>query len=198
MERICVNPKNYKLTQNKTYDIISEEEGYIFLTNDSNKVVRYDASLFQDEVIVPLPPIRTEQDCINSINSTSMTRVYFEDLQGNEVILESPLEITSNQELSCGITMIVNINSAINVIENAVDTTEQDLIVLKRKLLIALLKAKYGNLTTGLWMCSTNNNQDNEDYYTELNEYMTTNSGWFRNPNSGNQICLWTKIINQD
>ena len=46
-------------------------------------------------------------------------------------------------------------------------------------------------------MCSTNQEGNYEDYHTLLDTLSTHNSGWFRNPNSGNQIKVWYGIINQ-
>ena len=51
--------------------------------------------------------------------------------------------------------------------------------------------------TYGMWMCSTNRDDNYEDYQTLLDTLSTHNSGWFLNPNSGNQIKLWYGIINQ-
>ena len=64
MNKICTNPKNYKLTQGKVYEILDEEDGYFLLVNDSNKTVRYYSDLFDDveqanepvEEVAPPPP----------------------------------------------------------------------------------------------------------------------------------------------
>ena len=70
--------------------------------------------------------------------------------------------------------------------------------MLKRNILKNVIKAKLNqHPTKGMWMCSTNQNTDYEDYFDELNEMTDHNSGWFRNPNSGNQINIWYGIINQ-
>jgi hypothetical protein len=72
MIKICKNPKNYKLTLNKEYEIEESNGNYVKLINDTGKLVRYDSSLFEDLVVVPPPPppppIRTENQIIQSVN----------------------------------------------------------------------------------------------------------------------------------
>lgn len=193
MEKICINPKNYKLTQGQEYTIIKVEKGYVFVENDNGKIARYDDSLFEEAA-----PTRTETDCINSITNTA-NGVSFVDLNNVTVNVNTLLVGQSDNNFSCGILRIVNINSTIISIENAVDTSENDLILLKRKLLKALIEKVLSINTTskGMWMCSTNQNTNYEDYYLELNEMSNHNPGWFLNPNSSNQINMWYSIINQ-
>lgn len=191
--QVCVNPKNYRLTQGETYEIIKTEKGYVFVENDNGKIARYDDSLFQDAT-----PARTEQDCINSITA-SETTVTFRDLNNNQVTVNSSIAGNSENDFSCGILRLSGINTTIATIENTVDTSDNDLILLKRKLLKIAINLFLSNYTTskGMWIASTNQNTNYEDYFAELNEMSNHNSGWFRNPNSGNQINMWYGIINQ-
>ena len=200
MEKICKNSKNYKLTENQLYTIIKSEKGYVFVENDNNKIARYDESLFED----PLPT-RTEQHCINSISVEQATEeedtvITFINLNNEVVEIVSALGGFQENSFSCGILQVVGINNMMHRIEEIVDTSENDLILLKRKLLNSAITSLLSNYTTskGMWMCSTNQNTNFEDYFTELDEMSNHNSGWFRNPNSGNQINMWYGIINQN
>jgi hypothetical protein len=199
MNKICRNAKNYKLTEGQQYEILQEENGYVRIINDSGKNVRYDASLFEDVFIPPPPLARTEQDCINSITYDGTTLRYV-DINETHKNTDIALYLRANNEFSCGINRIEGINSLCNRIENQdfVNTDDDDFIELKK----ALFRKVFTYFTTihtskGMWMCSTNQNDNYEDYQTLLDTLSTHNSGWFRNPNSGNQIKLWYGIINQ-
>lgn len=199
MNKICRNAKNYKLTEGQEYEILSEEDGYVRIINDSGKNVRYDASLFED-VFMPLPPpARTEQDCIDSItyNGTTLTYIDINETLRHKVV---SLSLRNNSEFSCGINRIEGVNTLCNEIENQnfVNTYDDDFIELKK----ALFTKVFTYFTTretsrGMWMCSTNQDDNYEDYQTLLDTLSTHNSGWFTNPNSSNQIKLWYGIINQ-
>lgn len=190
---VCVNPKTYRLTQGQQYEILKKEKGYVFVENDNGKVARYDETLFESPT-----PARTEQDCINSIEIIDQNTIHFVNLQNQPQEISFSLVGSYNNNFSCGIVRIESINSTIQQIENAVNTSEEDLIMLKRNIFKNAIKAKLNqHPTRGMWMCSTNQNTDYEDYFNELNEMTDHNSGWFRNPNSGNQINMWYGIINQ-
>ena len=203
MNKICRNAKNYKLTEGQEYEILSEEDGYVRIINDSGKNVRYDASLFEEvEETIPLPPpppARTEQDCINSITYNGSILRYV-DINETPKEVNTNLTLSQNSGFSCGINRIEGINSLCNRIENQdfVNTYDDDFIELKK----ALFRTVFNYWTSrgisrGMWMCSTNQDDNYEDYQSLLDELSTHNSGWFLNPNSGNQIKLWYGIINQ-
>lgn len=191
---VCVNPKTYRLTQGQQYEILKREKGYVFVENDNGKVARYDETLFESST-----PTRTEQDCINSIEIVDSNTIRFVNLQNQPQEISFGLVGNYNNTFSCGILRIENINSTISQIENSVDTSEEDLIMLKRNIFKKAIEAKLRDYTTskGMWMCSTNQNTNYEDYFNELNEITNHNSGWFLNPNSSNQINMWYGIINQ-
>lgn len=190
---ICENPKTYRLTQGQQYEILKKEKGYVFVENDAGKVARYDESLFTNPT-----PARTEQNCIDSITIVNHGEIIFVNLNNETQTINSSLSATHDDSFSCGVLRLSGLNNTIETIENAVDTSQEDLILLKRKILRALITAKVNSTTSkGMWMCSTNQNTAFEDYFLELNEITNHNSGWFRNPNSGNQINVWYAIYNQ-
>ena len=201
MNKICRNAKNYKLTEGQEYEILSEEDGYVRIINDSGKNVRYDASLFEEvEETIPLPPppARTEQDCINSITYNGTTLRYV-DINETPKEINVSLTLRGNNEFSCGVVRIEGLNGVCNRIENQdfVNTDDDDFIELKKALFRTVFNYWSARGTYGMWMCSTNRDDNYEDYQTLLDTLSTHNSGWFRNPNSGNQIKLWYGIINQ-
>lgn len=199
MNKICRNAKNYKLTEGQEYEILQEEDGYVRIINDLGKNVRYDATLFEDVFVPPPPPARTEQDCINSITYDGTTLRYV-DINENTKQSTANLALRSNSEFSCGITRIENINVLCSRIENHtfVNTDDDDFIELKKALFTTVFNYWASREPSrGMWMCSTNQNDNYEDYQTLLDTLSTHNSGWFLNPNSSNQIKLWYGIINQ-
>ena len=132
----CINPKNYRLTQNGEYEVVEDGVEFVKIINDSGKTVRYSKELFQEEVVpvAPPPPARTEQDCINSI-IISGDNIQFNDLNNDIVTINATMTRNSNSGFSCGVVRLEGINSLIERIENVVDTSEDDLIDLKKAIL---------------------------------------------------------------
>lgn len=198
MNKICRNAKNYKLTEGQEYEILQEENGYVRIINDLGKNVRYDASLFEDIFIPPPPPARTEQDCINSITYDGHILRYI-DINETPKQVSVNLYLCSNNDFSCGINRIEGVNNLCDYLENEdfIEIEEDDFIELKKALFRTVFNFWSNKPARGMWMCSTNQDGDNEDYHNVLTELSTHDSGWFLNPNSGNQIKLWYGIINQ-
>ena len=202
MNKICINPKNYKLTQGKVYEILDEEDGYFLLVNDSNKTVRYYSDLFGDieeaveEVAPPPPPARTEADVISSLNVTCVGQrctVTYVDLNNQTVNFQTSTIGIFGTEISCGIHQMYYINDILLSIDNNVSTTDDDLLELRKEIvkrvISLLIRHNRGN---SRWMLmSTNNNSSFEDYFEVFDSLAQTNLGWENNPNSGNDIKLW-------
>ena len=201
MNKICRNAKNYKLTEGQEYEILEEKNGYVKIINDSGKNVRYDSTLFEELEIAlsPLEPsTRTEQDCIDSIAYQDSVLSYT-NINNELKELNIQLHLSTNSDFSCGINRIEGINNLCVNLENGqfVETEEDDFVELKKALFTIVFNCYSDRNAKGMWMCSTNKNDNYEDYQTLLDTLSTHNSGWFLNPNSGNQIKLWYGIINQ-
>ena len=201
MNKICTNPKNYKLTQGKVYEILDEEDGYFLLVNDSNKTVRYYSDLFVDddqavEEVAPPPPVRTEADVISSLNVTcgnSRCTVTYVDLNNQTVNFQTSTIGISSTDISCGIRQISGINDILYCIDNNVSTADDDLLELRKEIvkrvISLLINRNRGN--TRWMLMSTNNDYIFEDYFDVFDSLAQTNLGWENNPNSGNEIKLW-------
>lgn len=207
MNKICINPKNYKLTQGKPYLIVEEEEDYILIINDNNKTQRYAKDLFEDEVEAipdapPPPPRRTEQDCINSISiitneRTNNIELRYNDIENNENTITYFGTISESRN-SCGIREYDGLNSIMHLILENINTEEEDMIDLQKALFSAFIKyLLYNNIGNSRWMTfSTNQLTENEDFYTVLDELAQVSTPWEENPNSRSMIKLW--ILNRD
>ena len=202
MNKICINPKNYKLTQGKIYEILDEEDGYFLLVNDSNKTVRYYSDLFGDveeaveEVAPPPPPARTEADVISSLNVTCGGRrctVTYVDLNNQTVNFQTSTIGISGTNISCGIRQMFGINNVLSSIENNVSTEDDDLLELRKEIVKRVTSLFiHHNRGDSRWMLmSTNNNSSFEDYFEVFDLLAQTNLGWENNHNSGNDIKLW-------
>ena len=202
MNKICINPKNYKLTQGKVYEILDEEDGYYLLVNDSNKTVRYYSDLFDDveeaveEVAPPPPPARTEADVISSLNVTcngQRCSVTYVDLNNQTVDFTTERINVATSSISCGIHQMYGINDILSSIDNNVSTADDDLLELKKEIvkrvISLLINRNRGN--TRWMLMSTNNDDSYEDYFEVFDSLAQTNLGWENNPNSGNDIKLW-------
>lgn len=204
MNKICTNPKNYKLTQGKVYEILDEEDGYYLLVNDSNKTVRYYSDLFDDVIAIPdeetivppAPPARTEADVISSLNVTNGDQrctVTYVDLNNQTVIFQTSVMGISLTDISCGIRQMYNINAIMDSIDDNVNTDEDDLLELRKEIVKRVISLFINrNRGNSRWMLmSTNNNDTFEDYFEVFDSLAQTNLGWENNPNSGNDIKLW-------
>ena len=202
MNKICINPKNYKLTQGKVYEILDEEDGYYLLVNDSNKTVRYYSDLFDDveeaveEVAPPPPPVRTEADVISSLNVTcngQRCTVTYVDLNNQTVNFQTNTIGISSTDISCGIRQISGINNILSSIDNNVNTNEDDLLELRKEIVkrVTSLFIRHNRGNTRWMLMSTNNDDSYEDYFEVIDSLAQTNLGWENNPNSGNEIKLW-------
>ena len=203
MKLICKNTKNYKITLNSEYDVVEEVDPYVKIINDAGKLVRYDRALFQEVNEIPLPPppppVRTETQIIQSLNSTLsggiLTFTYRD--RTNQVVTSPNIALSiQNPNISCGIETIDGLTHIMSIIEATVDTEHSDYNALKRAIfrsLINTLKAQRRNASSrGALIFSTNRNDEFEDYYTYLTEMSMTTTDWFVNPNSGNNIKIWT------
>lgn len=202
MKKVCINPKNYKLTQGNEYEILQQEDGYYLIVNDSNKTVRYYSDLFGDieeaveEVAPPPPPARTEADVISSLNVTCSGQrctVTYVDLNNQTVNFQTSTIGIFGTEISCGIRQISGINDILLSIDNNVSTTDDDLLELRKEIvkrvISLLINRNRGN--TRWMLMSTNNDDIFEDYFDVFDSLAQTNLGWENNPNSGNDIKLW-------
>ena len=207
MNKICTNPKNYKLTQGKVYEILDEEDGYFLLVNDSNKTVRYYSDLFDDveEAIEtveaftpppPSPPARTEADVISSLNVTCSGQrctVTYVDLNNQTVNFQTSTIGISGTDISCGIRQMHGINNILSSIDNNVSTADDDLLELRKEIVkrVISLFIRYNRNNTRWMLMSTNNDDSYEDYFEVIDSLAQTNLGWENNPNSENEIKLW-------
>ena len=204
MNKICTNPKNYKLTQGKVYEILDEEDGYFLLINDSNKTVRYYSDLFDDVIAIPdeetiappPPPARTEADVISSLNVTyddQRCSVTYVDLNNQTVNFQTSTISISETNISCGIHQMYGINNILSSIDNNVSTADDDLLELRKEIVkrVISLFIRYNRNNTRWMLMSTNNDDSYEDYFEVFDSLAQTNLGWENNPNSENEIKLW-------
>ena len=203
---ICTNPKNYKLTEGREYEILKVEQGNVFLINDSGKTVRYSQDLFEEIAQEVAIPARTELDIINSIVVNERSNVItLNDFNNVEIIIINDLNVISNtNDYSCGIKNIVNITSQVRLIQSAVEIlerqSEEDLPNLYKTLIEKSIKgiAALYRGSTGIFQMSTN--ISNNDYFDEetiaiFDELSDFHSGeGARNPNSENIIKMWGLI----
>jgi len=206
-ELICVNAKNYKLTEGNNYTVVIDEGETVMIVNDNNKTVRYYKDLFEEveeevEIIANPVAVRTEQDLINSIDSDGLITTYV-DFNNQTIIIENRLDIVNNiNSFSCGIKNIINIGEQLEEIYDCVSNTEEiseeDLSSLTKALIKYhfknYIKNKINSYNGAIYLMSCNiNGLDglNEEPVTILNEISDFNTIEEINPNSGNQIKLW-------
>ena len=206
-ELICVNPKNYKLTEGNVYLVVIDEGETVKIINDSNKTVRYYKDLFQEveeEVIPELEPVvaRSEQDLIDSIASDGLNTTYI-DFDNQIVTISNDLQCISNESsFSCGIKNVVNIGNQLDIIYDAITETEEiaeeDLPLLTKAVIKhhfkTFIKGRPNNYNAAIYLMSCNitgNGCLYDEVVNILNEISDFNTEPEVNPNSGNEIMLW-------
>ena len=207
-ELICVNPKNYKLTEGNKYQIVIDEGETVMIVNDSNKTVRYYRDLFEEveeEVVAEPEPVvvRTEQNLIDSIDSDGLNTTYV-NYNNEIVIISNHLQCLNNQNsFSCGIKNIIDIKSQIDLITEVISEEatmfEEDLPLLTKAVVKHHFKnyieyCIYNNFNAALYLMSCNisgNDCLDEEIVDILNEISDFNTESEHNPNSGNEIMLW-------
>lgn len=190
----CVDNRGYSITEGQEYEVLKQEKGFVFIENDKGKNVRYSIEMFEEPA--PLPPARTERDCIDSItNNGSQTR--YVNLNNETKIINNNFEITdATNSFSCGVKMVININTTMSNINNVTqpdqDIAGDDLLDLQKALLKSHLKnymRQQGN-NVGIYLVSTNLHF-NEDLVKAIDEIADFQSESELNPNSQNQIKVW-------
>lgn len=147
MNIICINPKNYKLQQNKVYTVIDESNDYYVIVNEAGIVAKYGKALFEIQ-----QEIAMNQQNAEFQNEEAVTRKLTEDEMIENITVESifvdddncyykfiirfPLSITNNQYddfqeltttpmrcnmssvISCGINVYDGVSDFVNTLEN--------------------------------------------------------------------------------
>ena len=191
----CVNPKNYKLTLNSQY-LVEEDGDFYLVVNDNGKNVRYAQDLFEDvqvvvqQPVIPEPPRRTEQDCINSININGRT-ISYTDINNNNISFEWNYGY-SDTNISCGIEQLYRIDNLMNSISDNVNTDGNDFEDLVEELFVRTLKRVISTRENRFVLISTAYNDEYEDFYNHLGDLSCAETDWLENPNSGNEIKMWT------
>ena len=191
----CVNPKNYKLTLNSQY-LVEEDGDFYLVVNDNGKNVRYAQDLFEDvqvvvqQPVIPEPPRRTEQDCINSININGRI-ISYTDINNNNISFEWNYGY-SDTNISCGIDQLYGIDNLMDLILDNVDTDDNDFEDLIKELFVRTLKSIISTKDNRFVLISTAYNDEYEDFYNHLGDLSCAETDWLENPNSDNEIKMWT------
>ena len=203
-ELICINPKNYKLTEGNNYTVVIDEGETVMIVNDNNKTVRYYKDLFEEveEEVIPEPVVvRTEQDLIDSIASDGLNTTYI-DFDNETIQIDNCLATLNNEnDFSCGIKNIINIGNQLediyDIVSKTVDYIEEDLPLFTKAIIKHhfknYIKSRIDTYNAGIYLmsCNINNGGLDEEIVDILNEISDFNTEPEINPNSGNEIKLW-------
>jgi hypothetical protein len=180
---ICKEVKNFKLTIDKEYESIEENETKYILRNDTGAKVQYSKKLFnvkREEPVVEAPLTLEEEleeisvdlsmnedECYVSINGETRTLNYYESV------------------MSCGISETNGINFIIAKIDNSHFNY-------KKQILHYIFKEMADSDRKNILLVSMNiNNYSYTDYFVELMNNFSLNQTEAINPNSGNTIKLF-------
>ena len=196
---ICTNPKNYKLTKNKVYEVITKKNKFYLLKNDSGLPLLYSEELFEEY----------QEDSIikeQFLENLKQREGYFTvTISGSETECISVPFRRSRSQISCGIREIEGINNiksyAIALIRKVNPGYVNDIEFVKN-VMTKMIKWAIDSQSGALILLSTNtNHEDNSDTNSDfellddiINEFASEGKVIF-NPNSSNYIKLWTIIV---
>lgn len=218
----CINSKSYSITVGNEYKVLDETEDLYLIKNDNNNIVKYGKSLFEqvnsvEEIVVPAPipapiPFYTLNEIKNSLNITNYEDYDDVSTNGNNSIGLSRIEIATKtgtiinigchislipREVSCGVYDICDINSqyssirtSINEIQHLTESEKEQLInyIFAKCIMNLILESE-----VNLFNISTNTCYLYFDNIKEVIEsFNNVHSFTAHNPNSSNEIILWT------
>lgn len=205
---VCINAKNYALTNGRTYEVLLREGNYVIVTNDNGRTQRYYAELFQEPAIEqpveeaqPVAP-RTEADMIASIEVINSVTVQFRDTEDElQIIRFERLNTGGRASASCGIGDCSGINNICDAIDRVVDDLDDDYINLRKALLKAVLNYnihQQPSADRAMYLISTAVEDISDAMIEALDEFSNVVTDVINNPNSGNDIKTWLIYKNRE
>lgn len=212
MKAKCIKNNNYNITIDKEYDVISRDENYIHILNDNDSVKRYSASFFHIEEEVKYLNIEElksslvvkfeESDEYSSIfgNPNHKLKCIRLNVNGQDIeMLRSvnlPFYIKSMGS-SCGVyemcrivSLIINLKESIE--ESNIKIKEEEKEGFVNYILLKIIQASMDLSGVNLFVASCNLNNGYFDRLEEIFSCFTNGSIDSINPNSGNDIRVWT------
>ena len=216
--------KNTSISTNSQYEVISETDTRYSLINDKGIQKNYCKSLFRvienetpirqrraaQVVPPPAPVIRTITELNAELN---LNDDLFElNITSNDNLLNIRTSFTIHTEttdISCGIYQTSGLNNifiALDYVKTEITNSLNQTLVLANDLNIDnfildilenIIQEIIDHIEAGMILLSTNvtnNIYIKEIYINKLNELSRTNVTT-RNPNSGNNITLWTIVV---
>lgn len=205
--------KNTSISINSQYEVISETNTRYSFINDKGVQKNYCKSLFRVVENVPPPPpaplIRTITELNAELNLNNERFVL--NVTSNDNLINVETQFTVNIEglnISCGIHQALGLNAifqGLNTVKTYITNNLNQTLVLADDLNIDnfildilenIIQEIIDNTETGMILLSTNvtnNAAVKEIYINKLNELSRT-SVTTTNPNSGNDITLWTIV----
>lgn len=191
---VCINPRNYRLTQGREYTVANNPvRGFYNVVNDNNSTRRYSEELFRD-----VPQEDTVEQILNTLTFTRNNIHIHISLTIDGVISNiTTVEILDRLSCSCGIHSITNLTTILNFVNNLTDREN-----LRVRVLARFIQYCTEVRTIGAMLISTNTNCANYEYLPQAIQYLRDN-GFFinetfvNNPNSGNDIVIYTVIVNE-
>jgi len=204
----CANARNYNLTVGENYTTLQDDDNaeIYLIRNDIGLERNYHSSLFRDEEEERVTPPQaevaeaapivpdTDEEIIATINVEEQVVSFTIDGERYRYDFDGYLS-ESSTEISCGIRQMSNING---ITRNIVDSVPH-----RPGLSKAILKALITNFIAmdmedcAIVIASTNTNADNFDLLASVLDEMSETTLDRLNPNSDNDIRLWT-IVKDD
>lgn len=201
MKKVCVNPKNYNLTEEKEYEIIAELERFVSVINDKGLVRSYSAELFKE--------VKAEEELtLEDVNWT-----IFYEYDDAELALSFSLgteKVEKTVQLgggliagNCGIVHIDGINDIYQTILDALkedfglyevdeyEVDEKALVIFKD--CIGEISEVVEEIRKAMVVFSTNDTFP--EIWKALDDLTDLATVTLTNPNSYNEIKMWIKYL---
>ena len=187
MQIKCINPKEYNLTEGKDYTVVSETSDRYVIVNDKSLGGNYAKNLFENIPEVPAIPelkVTYYTDRVN-INGTNIS--YF--------------EMNDETNISCGIREVWGLINFMQTLEARIIEIDESYLSQLSEIYANSVQSFLNGLEeseeTAIIITSTNTNCTDYDIIKSGMEGhdFTVTSVLGKNPNTGNEIILWTIII---
>tara|TARA_R110000850_G_scaffold11713_3_gene40117 strand:+ start:3427 stop:4086 length:660 start_codon:yes stop_codon:yes gene_type:complete len=214
MQVSCNQAKKYALTVGKEYGVVHSTEKRFTIINDNNTAQNYSKDLFNeivmpaaDDSVRPVVPVPVEPEIVLPTLVSIIDTIAIDE--GNYTIRVGTrgrytrwgvLEVVSTV-ISCGIYQMYSLNDLARIIsrfvEEKIDTIDTDghtaeevcSLIFKKMVQLSIADSH----DTAMLILSTNTNSDVYDIINNaLNSFDSVTAVTTRNPNSGNDITLWT------
>ncbi|MFW5794658.1 MAG: hypothetical protein ACOCV1_04150 [Bacillota bacterium] len=204
MKAVCKNPKNYNLSLEKPYEVISTLNDFYVIQNDKGLVRSYNKALFVEEVEVPVKEL-TIEDISFTVVVADSSRGYITLFLGDSEKEDDYEFVLDEVAGNCGVISFEGVNDTYGgifneitdlLIEKDIDANNEQIHNLTKQVfedIVIKLVDQAANDDKAMLVFSTNDEwKEIWEVLDRLSDFQTPE---VNNPGSGSQIKLWILYV---